>query len=386
MNKRFSWIFLLVSGVFFVFIVGLTGYRIENARRQNTAAVHEQMSRLAAQAVSLKDTTGGYDAPQFKKDMRDLFDGEQRLLLLSDPYAGEWHPLPGDAQQVLPEGTGGPRPLVAGKTSLPGEQGLRDTAEPASLRGRPHHGRAVRRHGPGGLYPVVRDDLFLFLAFLLVCGVIVLIVTNVQQDDAPRAARRRPAPPSSSPEPAGRSAQAASPEQPGPSRALTSPRTGLVWADHLEPRLRAELSRAAAADLDIALAKVRIDEPYADAKLPLVHAHIAGMLKESFSLHDLIFETGSDAYTLVLPDGDVDAAVRSLEAFRKTVAAAMIEGRQRSLSIGVSSRGGRLIEAATLLEEADVSQAKAMREGGNQVIGFRADPSRFRDTLTGSRA
>ncbi|MGA2481037.1 MAG: hypothetical protein ABSG63_20020, partial [Spirochaetia bacterium] len=372
--------------VFFVFIVGLTGYRIENARRQNTAAVHEQMSRLAAQAVSLKDTTGGYDAPQFKKDMRDLFDGGQRLLLISihTPENGILY-LVTRSRSYLKE-PAALDPSWRGKPAYQVSRGYEVQLSQPLSEGGPTMDALFVVMGREDFYPVVRDDLFLFLAFLLVCGVIVLIVTNVQQDDAPRAARRRPAPPSSSPEPAGRSAQAASPEQLGPSRALTSPRTGLVWADHLEPRLRAELSRAAAADLDIALAKVRIDEPYADAKLPLVHAHIAGMLKESFSLHDLIFETGSDAYTLVLPDGDVDAAVRSLEAFRKIVAAAMIEGRQRSLSIGVSSRGGRLIEATTLMEEADVSQAKAMREGGNQVIGFRADPSRFRDTLTGSRA
>ena len=98
-----------------------------------------------------------------------------------------------------------------------------------------------------------------------------------------------------------------------------------------------------------------------------------------------MFESGNDSYTVLLPDTDVDAAVRNLEAFRKTVAGAAVEGRMRSVSVGVSSRGGRLIEDSTLIEEADVSLAKASREGGNQVIGFRADPSRFRDTLAGTR-
>jgi hypothetical protein len=63
-----------------------------------------------------------------------------------------------------------------------------------------------------------------------------------------------------------------------------------------------------------------------------------------------------------------------------------VEGRGRTVSVGVSSRGGRLIEALTLLEEAETALAKASREGGNQVIGFRADPARFRATLTGSPA
>ena len=61
-----------------------------------------------------------------------------------------------------------------------------------------------------------------------------------------------------------------------------------------------------------------------------------------------------------------------------------MEGRTRSVSIGVSSRGGRLIDEKVVLEEADVAVAKASREGGNQVIGFRADAARFRSSLTES--
>jgi hypothetical protein len=51
MDKRFSWIFLLVSGAFFVFIVGLTGYRIEDARKRNAVAAHERIAALAARRV-----------------------------------------------------------------------------------------------------------------------------------------------------------------------------------------------------------------------------------------------------------------------------------------------------------------------------------------------
>src|SRR5271157_6060765 len=79
MNKRFSWIFLLASGAFFVFIVGLTGYRIEDARRQNTATVREHAASLAAKVRSLRDITGSLQSPLFKTDMRDVLDGEPRL-------------------------------------------------------------------------------------------------------------------------------------------------------------------------------------------------------------------------------------------------------------------------------------------------------------------
>ena len=175
-------------------------------------------------------------------------------------------------------------------------------------------------------------------------------------------------------------------QQPSVPRELTSPRTGLVWAEHFEARLHAELERAALADQDVALARIQIDEPFVDSRLPMVHAAIAKLLREMFPLHDLLFEAGEDSYTVLLPDNEVDAAVRVLDEFRARVAGSAIEGRTRTVSIGVSSRGGRLIEGTTLLEEANVSADKAAREGGNQVIGFRADPSRYRDSLSTARS
>jgi diguanylate cyclase (GGDEF)-like protein len=251
--------------------------------------------------------------------------------------------------------------------------------------------------GREDFYPILRDDLYLFLAFLLVCGVAILIIMSVQPDTMapaapPQAGFVSPAPGSPTAAPVERpqvqeefpsDAQEAQQQS---ARALTSPRTGLVWAEHLEPRLKAELERASSSDQDISLARLRIDEPFADAKLPLVYAAIARMLLESLPLHDLIFETGNDSYTALMPDCDVDAAVRVLESFRKKAAAATIEGKNRSVSIGVSSRGGRLIDANVLVTEADTAVAKASREGGNQVIGFRADPARFRSVLSGSRS
>jgi hypothetical protein len=83
MSKPFSWIFLVASGAFFVFVVGFTGYRIEEARRVNAAAARERLPVLARQAQSLRDAAGGFTTPQFKKGMRAVFDVEPRLLLLS---------------------------------------------------------------------------------------------------------------------------------------------------------------------------------------------------------------------------------------------------------------------------------------------------------------
>jgi GGDEF domain-containing protein len=423
MNKGFSWVFLALSAVFFIFIVGLTGYRIEDTRKSNAESARERLPGLTAKARSIRDSTGGFDAPQFKKDMREVFEEEPRLLLLSlhSPEDGILYLVARnrtymkEPSPVTPAWRGVPVYQVSKGYELLLSREMGDERTPLTLDA------MFVIMGREDLYPIVRDDLYLFLAFLLVCGVVILIVTSIQEaptetyaraatSGAPAAASPVPAPLQEQsfaparhepyrpeplrpepPRPEPRRPEAAQPEplqpaaRPDMARDLTSPRTGLVWSDHLESRLHAELERAASSDQDVALARVLIDQPYADAGLPKVHAAVARLIRDSFPLQDLIFEAGDDSYTLILPDNEVDAAVRVLDEFRKKVAKTTIEERNRTVSIGVSSRGGRLIEDSTLLEEAVVSAAKAVREGGNQVIGFRADPARYRDALSGVR-
>jgi GGDEF domain-containing protein len=410
MDKRFSWTFLIVSGAFFVFIVGLTGYRIEDARHRNAAAVRDGVPALASRAAELRDASGGFDAPQFKKDMRGVFDADPRLLVVAihSPADGMLYLVSRnraflrEPATITPDWRGTPVYQVTRgyellvSTTLAGGAGDVTLDAVSVIMGRED------------LYPVIRDDLFFFLAYLLVCGVLILIVMGIQEPTRTAqggTARTPMGAPAAAPSPAPTPVLPAAEQRNGPApwltptpepepdealphpvRALTSPRTGLGWADHLDARLKAELDRASAGDQDLACGRIRIDEPFADAKLPLVHSEIARMLKGAFPLHDLIFESGNDAYTLILPDTELDAAVRQFEQFRAKCAAAPVEGKERTLSVGVSSRGGRLIEARTLLEEAETSLAKASREGGNQVIGFRADPSRFRASLSGSPA
>ena len=110
-------------------------------------------------------------------------------------------------------------------------------------------------------------------------------------------------------------------------------------------------------------------------------AEVATQLRSSFPVADLLFESGPGSFSVILPDQDLDLAVRNLEALRARVAAAAAP--RCTVSIGVSARGGRLIEENTLLVEAEIASSRAAREGGNRVVGFRADPARFRVALGG---
>lgn len=363
MNRHISWAFLAVSVAFFLFIVGLTGYRLENARAQNSLLARDRLIDITAKVASIRTTYVSLDSPAARKELRGLFDGEPRLLLMSvhSPNDGILY-LVSRNSQYLKE----PAAPTAQWRGTPAYQVSKGYEVVLS---RPLDGNAAGAvldavfviMGREDLYPIVRDDLYLFLAFLLVGGVVILIVVSVQgvPSEAERPVRG-----------------------PADPHGMTSPRSGLYRAEHFEAKLHAELERVTALGQDLALARIRIDEPFADSHLPAVYTEIARVLLLRFPAHECLFESGNDLFTALLPEVDIDAAVRSLDAFRKAVGSRQIEGKARALSIGVSSRGGRLLSASTLLEEADISLSKASREGGSQVVGFRADPSRYRAGVT----
>ena len=366
MTRRLSWVFLSVSVAFFLFIVGLTGYRLEDARRRNSLIVRENLVEIAAKATAIRVAYGGLDSPSARKELRGLYDSQPRLLLLNihSPSNGMLYLVARNQEYLKEPAT--PNPQWRGTPIYQTSRGY-EVALSRPLEG-DSSGAVIDAvfviMGREDLYPIVRDDLYLFLAFLLVSGVVILIVMGVQEVPADGAA------------PAMAPSREPSVAELSP-RSLTSPRSGLVRAEHLEPRLRTELEKAVTGRRDIAVARISIDEPYADSHLSEAYTETARILLLRFPAHDCLFETGSDTITALIPEADIDAAVRSLDAFRKAVSSRPIEGKGRSLSIGVTSRGGRLTSASTLLEEAEISLAKATREGGNQVIGFRVDPSRY---------
>ncbi len=453
MAKAAPYVFLGLSILFFLFLVGLTGFRIETTRQADTALAESRTRELLELAKTLADSSGGFQSPHFKQKMREIFSEEPRLLLLTvhSPTDGILYLITRNKSYVKEpmEITAGWRGVPIYQVS-PGYEMLFTQSFPAPEDTTKLDALFVI-FGREDLYPIVRDDLYLVLAFLIVCGIFILIAAASSEGNAgsargypaappwpaPPSVYVPPAPPSAPPaapdmgpaspqnfragtapdsashddwppwgphEPSadGRPAAEAAPapvlesapeevepEQELPKeveaypKSLVSPVSGLVWAEHFEARLVNEIQRAAASDEDLTVAILEIDNPPGPRELPAVYAGIAGLLKNEFPLHDLIFESGGTGYALILAETDVDQAVRALEGVRKKAADTELAGKKRTLSIGASSRGGRLIDGPILREEALVSVRKAASEGGNRVIGFKADPAKFREALSG---
>jgi GGDEF domain-containing protein len=107
------------------------------------------------------------------------------------------------------------------------------------------------------------------------------------------------------------------------------------------------------------------------------HAYLqlGGILRELAVVPDLAFEYDRAGFALIMPETELSAALDLLGGVRSRYER---QGGTVTVSIGVSERGGRLIEGRRIFAEAKRAVQRAVRAGGNQLVGFRADPVKFR--------
>ena len=164
----------------------------------------------------------------------------------------------------------------------------------------------------------------------------------------------------------------------GFSRDLFNPESGLAWSDHLEQRLSFELDRAASFDQDLSLALLRFASPANS----VVRLSYANDIRSYFPFRDLCFEYDESSFAIVLPNSDIDQAIRTMENFntRET------EERPNAprVFIGLSARNGRLLGGERLLTEAETAVTKAHEDGKNAIFALRVDPGKYREYIKSS--
>ena len=200
----------------------------------------------------------------------------------------------------------------------------------------------------------------------------------------PPRAEREPAPavvgsvaPVPLPAPAAVPPPAADAEE-GPS-GLYSPVSSLGWESYMKDRLDAELARSASFEQDLSLLEICYD-----GLLPqdADYSAIGEAIERFFSFRDLAFERGDDGFTVILPNIDSSHALRMAEEFYKKLVF-LAEGDFAELELlplymGISSRGGRLVDALRMIEEADTALEKARYEKDSRIVAFRPDPDKYR--------
>ena len=254
-------------------------------------------------------------------------------------------------------------------------------------------------------FRIVRDGLFLVLAFLLACAIALLLIVTL----TPRPLTESPpAPPlpatiggsaaagvsataggpvtadipaadgipvtAGVPAAASFTAAAAGPAAaavPSNGGAPAGNYYGLEAQDQFGHRLRSELERAAAyhTDLSVALGVLLAAEATTDDS----SARLADLVRELAPLPELAFAYGTAGFALVLPETNLDGAMAQLEPWRRRTAAAGL-----SIAIGVGDRSGRYLDGDRLLLEVEQALGRAMANGGHNLVAFRADPAKYR--------
>jgi hypothetical protein len=177
---------------------------------------------------------------------------------------------------------------------------------------------------------------------------------------------------------AGEAEPVATPEEQGQpaadSKGLFSPYSGLGWQEYLENRLSFELRRAASFDQDLVL--LLLSSPTLMKGQP--HYRLtADTIIDFFTFQDLTFEYKNNGFAIILPNMELDQGIQKSEAFLKKLHS-QDETLEPKFSVGLSARNGRLLNGGRLLHEAEKALEKAESHEGNQIIGFRSDPVKYR--------
>jgi len=169
----------------------------------------------------------------------------------------------------------------------------------------------------------------------------------------------------------------------GGPKGLYDENSGLCWESYLRDRLGAELQRAASFEQDLVLLLTTWDNVKTDNA---DYGLFTQTISEFFNFRDLSFAFGSDGVAVVLPNVDVDHAIRQTEELIKKLTF-IIQGRTDRLEyleifMGLSSRSGRIVDADRMIAEALVALKKARGERDTHIMAFRPDPEKYRSYLT----
>ncbi|MDR0553676.1 MAG: hypothetical protein LBG76_02605 [Treponema sp.] len=154
---------------------------------------------------------------------------------------------------------------------------------------------------------------------------------------------------------------------------LYSPRSNIGWEAYTKDRLESELHRSASFEQDLTVIGM---EYQAASDAELLYKELADAAVEFFNLQDLTFEQGKRGITVIIPNIDLNAGLAKAEAFHNRLPISFTD--RADLSIGLSSRSGRLVNAERLLFETAKALERASKDPHSPIVAFKTDPEKYR--------
>lgn len=161
---------------------------------------------------------------------------------------------------------------------------------------------------------------------------------------------------------------------------LYSPVTGIVSEAYLKDRLASELERASRDIQDVSLMIIRIK--YLD-RTDYVMRNIIETIKNAYIYKDMIFEYGTDGTAVVLPNTDIENALKSAENIYEAIKKILEKaGYTNQVGIGLTVKSSRLVEKERFIEEAEIACKKALQETTKPIVAFNPDPEKYRSFIS----
>ena len=161
---------------------------------------------------------------------------------------------------------------------------------------------------------------------------------------------------------------------------LFTPRGNIGWESYTQDRLDSELHRCASFEQDLVFLAIELKNgSKLDDKL---YRQFTEEAVNFFSSRDLVFEKGENGASIIIPSMNLEQGIAKSEDFRGRMVSKLAESFKGQLTIGLSSRSGRLIEADRLMLESFKALEKAKEDPASPIVAFKSDPEKYREFVT----
>jgi len=415
MTKRFSVAFTTFSILVFTFLIVWFVFRTINTRSDNLLAAEDELDLLTQKVSSAYLASDSFSSEYFENSItgiiKDSFDLQALVVSTKSDGIGFVYAT---AKDYLPAGFD-----FSKNTSVPIVFSINPvTEEIVSTTAIMPEGKDLRLDtvytvlAREEMFPIVRELLIGLLSFLLIIAVLI-IIQPILASKVKKAviagevlspdSRKNEEELSATPPDASNIPEAEKPEHDldmpvhtetknrhdersvsVPAAAgLYSPKTELGWEEYLEERLSAELKRAASFDQDLVLllgcvTGLKRSDPF--------YQQLSQMAQEFFNFQDLCFEYHDGGIGIIIPNVDIDDGIERVESFKNRIDRHLIEdGIDKTLSVGLSARNGRLISGKRIIREAKSALRRAEKESSG-IIAFRVDPEKYRDYIASRKS
>jgi len=154
-----------------------------------------------------------------------------------------------------------------------------------------------------------------------------------------------------------------------------APRSDIGREENTIGRLDTELHNCASAENDLTLIVLEFTHGISDSQ----YASAAEEAVNYFTSRELLFENGKYGITIIYPGIDIETGIKKAQGFQRRINEKLKLGNE--ISIGLSSRAGRLLTSGRILMEAMEALEKAKTDHTSSIIAFKSDPEKYRAFL-----